>query len=116
MGTRTVMGSILRFAIAAGWYTPGEWGWSFLVAVVLMYIPKEWVFVVAGAWVAPRSPRTTASVLAVVTGVISLLTHLLMQQHVGWVNWMHFTAELMGAALGVLCVATWTRRESVLSF
>lgn len=112
--TRFVIGLTMRQAIATGWSAPGQSDVSFAVALVLLYIPKEWAFVVAGAWVAPRYQRPTATTLAVVAGTLSLAKHILLQQHVGWVNWMHFTAELTGAVMGAVSVRWRQRRETTL--
>lgn len=84
------------------------------VFLVLGHLPQKVAFVVAGAEIAPHARRTTAIVLAVVAAIMSLLIHLLVQSRIGSTNFAHFTAEAIGAALGVVIVArieTWRRRS-----
>lgn len=60
-------------------------------------------FVVAGGFMAPRLRGGTALVLAIIGALLSLLKHVLLQLHPGWVNYCHLGAE----ALGGLAAAGW---------
>jgi hypothetical protein len=74
---------------------------SFYLRLVLVYAPKNAAFVLGGSAVSPRSVHT-AIVLAIVAVALSLVIHILGQQRVGAVNYLHFTLESIGALLGVV--------------
>lgn len=97
-------GLLIRGLIGVGAYQPGETSLGAFFAMVLGHLPHELAFVAVGAALAPSHRRLTAIVLAVLAVTLSLLTHILVQQHVGATNWLHFSLEAAGAALGGLIV------------
>ena len=81
------------------------------VPLLLYYAPKHAAFVMAGAKVAPR-PLPTAVVLAAAAIILSLMTHILSQGRIGLMNYLHFTAESVGAVIGVAYIYT-ARRSAI---
>jgi hypothetical protein len=97
------LGSIVgRFAIY-GWGAESQSNFAFSIQL-LAYAIAAATFVLAGAFTAPRNRSITAVVLASVGTLLSLLTHVLSQRHVGTVNYLHLAAETTGAALTVAYV------------
>lgn len=74
---------------------------SYYLRLLLYYAPKNAAFVLVGATVSPR-PLPTAIVLATGSIALSLLIHILGQQRVGLTNYLHFSAETVGALLGIV--------------
>lgn len=72
---------------------------------LLVYAATAAAFVLAGAYTAPRSRRIVAVALAVVSVLLSLVTHIVGQQHPGTTNYVHLAAETIGASVAVACVS-----------
>jgi hypothetical protein len=70
-------------------------------SLLLVYIPQTAAFVVVGALLAPERKQLTALVLALLAVTMALLAHLLNPQVVGLSNILHFSAESIGAGLGL---------------
>lgn len=68
---------------------------------LLVYAVAGAAFVLAGALVAPRNRGTTAVILALAFALLSLLTHVISQDHPGTTNFLHLAAETAGAALAI---------------
>jgi hypothetical protein len=68
-------------------------------------------FVFAGAKVAPRYQTTTALVLAAVKTGLALKLHILVNGRIGFTNYAHFTAEMLGAACGIVCLVASMRYQ-----
>lgn len=98
-------GLLIRGLIGLGAYQPGETSLAAFVAMVLAHLPHELAFVAVGGALAPSHRRLTSIVLAVLAVTLSLLTHILVQQHVGATNWLHFSLEAAGAAGGVIGIS-----------
>lgn len=77
---------------------------------LLLYVPKEVGFVIAGARTAPRGRTATAIVLAALRLLVSLATHVLTQPHRGTTNFVHLAFESTGAVLGAAYVVTTEKR------
>jgi hypothetical protein len=71
---------------------------------LLVYAATAAAFVLTGTYTAPTERRVVASVLATVSVLLSLLTHIVSQQHPGSTNYLHLAAEACGAVVGVACV------------
>jgi hypothetical protein len=113
--------AVLPAAILAGWLAHLVFGtasvvvarlvWqSYVVRLLLYYVPKDAAFVLVGAKVAPR-PRATAVVLAAAAIAMSLAVHILGQRTVGVTNYLHFAAESVGAVLGAAFTFSAARRR-----
>jgi hypothetical protein len=81
---------------------------SFWAGAVPSYVLPEFVFVIAGAWIAPRKQRPVALLLMLLGGVLSVLQHVVLQylagNRVGPTNYTHFGLELAGLLAGVLYI------------
>jgi Na+-driven multidrug efflux pump len=81
---------------------------SFWVIAVPLYVLPEFVFVIAGAWIAPRQRLPVALLLMLLGGVLSLLKHVVLQHlggtSLGPTNYTHFGLELAGLLAGVVCI------------
>jgi hypothetical protein len=81
---------------------------SFWAIAVPLYVLPEFVFVIAGASIAPRKQLPVALVLMLFGGVLSLLKHVVLQQlggtSLGPTNYTHFGLELAGLVAGVVCI------------
>jgi len=66
-------------------------------------------FVFVGAALSPRYRIATALVLAVAKTGLALKTHVLIDCRVGFTNYAHFTAEMLGAACGIACLVAFMR-------
>lgn len=84
----------------SAWGRPAESTFVYYLALLLR-MPAEAGFVVAGAKTAPRGRLGTAIALAIVRVLLSLLVHIVLQSNPGAVNYTHFAAESMGSALGL---------------
>ncbi len=70
----------------------------------LLFSPPFFLFVAAGAKIAPRARRTTAIVLAAAMLALAFRSHVLSAGGPWWswtINYTHFTLEAVGAVLGV---------------
>jgi hypothetical protein len=109
-----IVGSVLRVAVSA---VPGALGESIVADsfMVLYLAPATAAFVVVGAKVSPRRQFETAIALAVLGILLSLATHVIVQlfggNRVGFRNYMHFTAEAVGAIGGAAYVFVQARRN-----
>ena len=99
---RQVSGLVWRFVID-GWAGGSESNLAF-AAKLMVHAVAAAGFVLAGALTAPRSRGATALVLAIVSAFLSLVIHVLGQQHPGTVNYLHLAAEATGAALACACL------------
>lgn len=106
---KIIVGLALRFARQGGGVLAGSPLFA-LLQLVVVYVPKEAAFVIAGAAMAPRGRRATAIILAVVGIVMSLVVHVLGQRQPGIVNYTHFAAETAGLAFGVAGMFFWEYR------
>jgi hypothetical protein len=75
---------------------------------LLQYLPSGIAFTFVGALVAPSRRIATATVLAAMCILISLMTHIFWQSNPGLTNYMHAMGESLGAVTGV--AATFRRR------
>jgi hypothetical protein len=74
---------------------------------MLFFRSSFFVFVAAGAKIAPRARRTTAIVLAAALVALSFRNHVLSMGGPWWfwtINYTHFTLEALGAVLGVVYI------------
>lgn len=94
---RYVCGLVARVVVSG--LNPSSESNITLLAQLLVYAATAAAFVLAGAFTAPRGRRTTAVILAAVSALLSLLTHVLSQRQPGMVNYLHLAAEISGAAL-----------------
>lgn len=76
---------------------------------MMYFVPKNAVFVFAGAMTAPRYRLNTALLLAAIAIGVALIVHVLGQQSVGVVNYIHFAAESAGVVGGVIGVVAVSR-------
>jgi Na+-driven multidrug efflux pump len=81
---------------------------SFWAIAVPLYVLPEFVFVIAGGWIAPRKRLPVALLLMLLGGVLSLLKHVVFQHlagnRVGPTNYTHFGLEMAGLLAGVVCI------------
>lgn len=96
-------GGLASRLVASRWGTPAESGFASGLRLLMFSVPKEAVFVIAGAMTAPRHRLATTIVLATAAIAMSLVVHVLGQRNPGVVNFTHFAAESAGVALGVAC-------------
>jgi hypothetical protein len=79
---------------------------SFWASAVPAYILPEFVFVIAGGWIAPRKQLPVALLLMLLGGVRSLLKHVVLQHlagnSLGPTNYTHFGLEMTGLLAGVV--------------
>ena len=110
LAAQFIAGMLGRLAVSA-WESPAESTFvSYLL--LLLHIPKEAGFVVAGAKLAPRGRLRTAIVLAVVRVLLSLIVHIVGQTRPGVVNYTHFAVESTGSALGLAYILVSERIRS----
>lgn len=95
-----MLGRVLRESLVA----TSESSITFAVQL-LVYAAAAAVFVLAGTYTAPRHRRVVAIALAVVAVLLSLMTHIVSQQHPGTTNYLHLAAEAIGAAVAALYVS-----------
>jgi hypothetical protein len=76
---------------------------------LVVYALAVAAFVLAGTYTAPSRRRIVAIALAGIASLLSLVKHVLMQDHPGTVNYLHLAAEIAGAALAVVLVLYATR-------
>lgn len=102
-------GAVAQFAaglvgqfLRSGWGVESGSDVAFAVQLILHGMTAG-AFVVAGGFMAPRLRGETALVLAIIGAGLSLLKHVLLPSHPGWVNYCHLGAE----ALGRLAAAGW---------
>jgi hypothetical protein len=81
-------------------------------AQLLVYAVAAAVFVLLGAFIAPRSRSTTALVLAVAYTLLSLRIHVVSQDHPGRTNYLHLAAETAGVALGIASLFSTAKRPA----
>jgi hypothetical protein len=75
-----------------------------VVQMVGIFFCPFFLFVTAGAKIAPRNRLTTAFILATVLVALSFRGHVLAMGGPWWswtINYRHFTLEALGAVLGV---------------
>ncbi len=76
---------------------------------ILGYALPAFVFVIAGAWMAPRKRLLAAILLALGGGALSLMQHVVIQQlaghQVGPTNYRHFGLQMAGFLAGAAAVA-----------
>ena len=81
---------------------------SFWASAVPSYVLPEFVFVIAGGWIAPRKQLPVALLLMLLGGVLSLLKHVVLQHlagnSLGPTNYTHFGLEMAGLVAGVVCI------------
>jgi hypothetical protein len=81
---------------------------SFWASAVPAYVLPEFVFVIVGAWIAPRKPLPVALLLLLLGGVLSVMQHVVLQHlagnRVGPTNYTHFGLEMAGLLAGVVYV------------
>jgi hypothetical protein len=81
---------------------------SFWASAVPSYVLPEFVFVIAGGWIAPRKRLPVALLLMLVGGVLSVTEHVDLQHlagnRVGPTNYAHFGLEMAGLLAGVVCI------------
>jgi Na+-driven multidrug efflux pump len=81
---------------------------SFWASAVLSYVLPDIVFVIVGAWIAPRKQLPVALLLMLLGGVLSLMMHVVLQHlagnRVGPTNYTHFGLEMAGLLVGVVCI------------
>ncbi len=75
---------------------------AFAVQLILFALTAG-AFVLAGGFMAPHRQARTAFLLAIAAMGFSLLKHVLLQSHPGWVNYCHLAAETFGS----LAAAGW---------
>ena len=100
---QTIAGLVNRLAVY-GWGTAAESTLVYGLQLLMFYVLKCAVFIVAAAKMAPRGRLATAIVLAAAAILMSLVVHVLGQPHPGVVNYTHFTAESAGTVIGVAYV------------
>lgn len=71
---------------------------------LVVYALAVAAFVLAGAYTAPSRRLIVALGLAAAAALLSLVKHVLLQDHPGAVNFGHLAAEITGAALAVAIV------------
>jgi ATP/ADP translocase len=98
-----IAGMVGRLAIFAG-ASSADSTFVYYLLLLLLYIPKEAAFVVAGAKMAPQGRFVTAVVLVVVRVLMSLIVHIVGQTNPGVVNYTHFAVESTGSGLGLACI------------
>lgn len=76
---------------------------------LLQLLPNGIAFTAVGALVAPSRRMATATTLAVLCVVMSLVIHVLLPSNVGLTNYMHFLGASLGAILGIAVVSKVTR-------
>jgi len=104
--------------ISYGVWHIGDSGIAEFLKVFLYYVLPSSAFVIAGATIAPRFQLATAIALWGLGILLSLMTHVLLQQlagnRVGVTNYVHFLAESTGLAVGaagILWHRRWKRRS-----
>lgn len=100
---RVMIGSLVR--VVGGWGGLGDLN---LLWLMLCYMLPQFIFVVAGAKVAPRNQVKTAIALMSVGIAVSLMIHVIGQHlagnEVGLVNYAHLTCQLSGLLGGLAYV------------
>jgi hypothetical protein len=88
---------------------------AYSLSMFLAYMPAKSALVIAGATMAPRRRMATALVLTFLAIVFSLLTHVVSQHlagnRVGFVNYLHFSAESVGALIGAAFILFKVRKQ-----
>jgi hypothetical protein len=113
-----ILGAVVQVAHYGGWNNLGDSRIAYWLGVLLYYVPREMVFVIAGAMMSPRYQKTTATGLAALAVFLSLMTHVvgqhLTRNHVGLVNYTHFVAESAGALGGAayILLQVWRNRRT----
>src|SRR4051812_48284058 len=69
-GTQMIMGVLAWVFMPAGWWNPPEHTGLFYAFTAIRYAPKESMFVVGGASVAPRKRVVVAALLALLVIVL----------------------------------------------
>lgn len=107
--TAVLGGMAAQFATGrVGQFLRSSWGvesgsnLAFSVQLILFALTAG-AFVLAGGFMAPHRQARTAFLLAIAGMGFSLLKHVLLQSHPGWVNYCHLAAE----AFGSLAAAGW---------
>jgi hypothetical protein len=110
-----IVGAVVQIADNSGLGILGDSKIAYSLRLFLFYVPRESVFVIAGAMTAPRHQMATAIVLTVLGICLSLMTHVVGQHlagnHVGLVNYTHFFAESAGAVGGAAYIFLQDRRK-----
>ena len=108
MLARFILRIVFQIARFGGWDTVGHSSIAEWFFVFLSYVPGPLAFVVGGAMTSPRYQRTTAVGLAVFGILLSLTIHLVGQylagNHIGPINFFHFSAESAGCFGGATCI------------
>jgi hypothetical protein len=79
-------------------------GYPAFLFPLLQLFPNGIAFTAVGALVAPSRRMTTATTLAVLCILMSLLIHVLLPSNVGLTNHMHFLGASLGAVIGIAVV------------
>jgi hypothetical protein len=102
-----IVGTLIR-AIRSSSVPVNSTSISFWAGAVPTYVLPEFVFVIAGVWIAPRKQRPVAFLLMLLGGVLSLMQHVVLQHlagnRVGPTNYTHFGLELAGLLAGVVYI------------
>jgi hypothetical protein len=98
-----LVGGLIGRAVRQGLGTTSELNITFALQL-LIYAATAAVFVLAGTLTGPTYRRGVAITLAVVSVVLSLMTHIVSQQHPGVTNYLHLAAETIGAAIAMVYV------------
>jgi Na+-driven multidrug efflux pump len=98
-----IIGAFIR-AIRDSSVPPNSTSIGFWASAVPLYVLPEFVFVIAGGWIAPRKQLPAALLLLLLGGVLSLLRHVVLQNSPGPTNYTHFGLEMAGLLAGVVCI------------
>lgn len=116
MAVRLPLGAVIRLARDGGGNALIDSSAFYWIATAIFHLVPEFVFVLAGASLAPRRRNGTAIVLSLVGIGLSLLTHILMQHlagnRVGLTNYVHVGSETVGAIAGAIFCAMLGRRNA----
>ncbi len=106
-----VLGSWLGYGLGGVFQLLRQPYYPDFVFPLLQLVPSGVLFSVCGGMTAPGRRVTVAGLLAVLCSVVALQRHILGQSAPGLTNYMHWTAETLGAAIGVVVVYRVVRRD-----
>lgn len=88
-----------------------ELEFAYWICYALVLVPKNVVFVLAGAVMAPRARPVAAAAMAAIACLMALTIHLLGRGSPGLKNWQDFAVESAGAILTAAVIALASRRK-----
>lgn len=108
VASRCVSGLVFALMTSIGIDLRGP-GYAAFLFPLLQLLPNSIAFTVVGTLAAPSRRSATATTLAVLCVVMSLMIHVILPSNRGLANYIHFAGASLGALIGIAVVSKVTR-------